>query len=123
MQSKGVVRFFLIALTVVCLFQFLLVIPTNGIERDAREYAEQRVSANPKASRSTAYAFYLDSLSDKTVFSLPLIKNYTYKDLKKSQLAMGLDLKGGIRPRLERSRRGSALGLYLRCQRQERHQV
>jgi SecD/SecF fusion protein len=96
MQSKGIVRFFLIALTVVCLFQFLLVIPTNRIEGEARDFANQQVAANPKNSWSTAYASYLDNLSDKTVFSLPLIKDYTYQDLKKSQLAMGLDLKGGM---------------------------
>lgn len=47
MQSKGVVRFFLIALTLVCLYQYLLVIPTNRIEGDARDYAHQMIAKNP----------------------------------------------------------------------------
>ncbi|MBU6342448.1 MAG: protein translocase subunit SecDF [Bacteroidetes bacterium] len=96
MQSKGVVRFFLIALTLVCLYQFLLIIPTNNVESKARSYAHDMVSRNPKVAWNTYYSQYLDSLSTETVFSIPLIKKFTYADLKKSQLAMGLDLKGGM---------------------------
>jgi SecD/SecF fusion protein len=96
MQSKGVVRFFLIALTIVCLYQYLLVIPTNNIEADARAYADGCASSNPTLGWQGCYAQYLDSLSSETVFEIPLIKKFTYTDLKKSQLAMGLDLKGGM---------------------------
>lgn len=96
MQSKGVVRFFLIALTVVCLYQFLLVLPTNRIESQARDYAHQMIAKNNKVSWRQYYSEYLDSLSTEKVFSIPLIKDFTYNDLKKSQLAMGLDLKGGM---------------------------
>ncbi len=96
MQSKGVVRFFLIALTIVCLYQYLLVIPTNSIEAAARDYAHQSSAKNPSTSWQTYYSEYLDSLSTETVFEIPLIKKFTYADLKKSQLAMGLDLKGGM---------------------------
>jgi len=96
MQSKGVVRFFLIALTIVCLYQYLLVIPTNGIESAARSYADNSSAKDPSTSWRTYYSEYLDSLSTETVFEIPLIKKFTYADLKKSQLAMGLDLKGGM---------------------------
>ncbi|MDO8368336.1 MAG: protein translocase subunit SecDF [Saprospiraceae bacterium] len=96
MQSKGVVRFFLIALTIVCLYQYLLVIPTNNIESDARAYADECAGKNSKLGWQGCYAQYLDSLSTETVFEIPLIKKFTYADLKKSQLAMGLDLKGGM---------------------------
>ena len=96
MQSKGVVRFFLIALTIVCLYQYLLVLPTNSIESDARAYATDCSGKNPGLGWQGCYAQYLDSLSTETVFEIPLIKKFTYADLKKSQLAMGLDLKGGM---------------------------
>jgi SecD/SecF fusion protein len=96
MQSKGVVRFFLIALTIVCLYQFALVIPTNNIESQARRYADDMSAKSPNVGWRTHYSEYLDSLSTETVFSIPLIKKFTYADLKKSQLAMGLDLKGGM---------------------------
>ena len=96
MQSKGVVRFFLVALTVVCLYQYLLILPTNSIESDARAYANGCAGTNPTLGWQGCYAQYLDSLSTETVFEIPLIKKFTYADLKKSQLAMGLDLKGGM---------------------------
>ncbi|MEQ1746777.1 MAG: protein translocase subunit SecDF [Saprospiraceae bacterium] len=96
MQSKGVVRFFLIALTIVCLYQYLLVVPTVSVENAASRYASEQNTKNPKVSWRTHYSSYLDSLSSETVFSIPLIKDFTYSDLKKSQLAMGLDLKGGM---------------------------
>lgn len=95
MQSKGVVRFFLVALTIVCLYQYLLIIPTNKIEADARYYADE-CSKSPNTTWRACYSEYLDSLSSETVFSIPLIKKFTYADLKKSQLALGLDLKGGM---------------------------
>ncbi len=96
MQSNGVVRFFLIALTIVCLYQFLLVIPTNRVERNARVYADEMSAKAADVPWRTHYSEYLDSLSSETVFSIPLIKKFTYTELKKSQLALGLDLKGGM---------------------------
>ncbi|MEZ4925953.1 MAG: protein translocase subunit SecDF [Saprospiraceae bacterium] len=96
MQSKGIVRFFLIALTIVCLYQYLLIIPTSNVEAKANQYADEAYAQNSENSRNTYYSEYLDSLSSETVFEIPLIKKFTYADLKKSQLAMGLDLKGGM---------------------------
>ena len=84
MQSKGVVRFFFIALTVVCLYQFALVIPTNNIESQARSYADQMSAKDPNVGWRTHYSEFLDSLSTETVFTIPLIKKFTYLDLKKS---------------------------------------
>jgi len=96
MQSKGVVRFFLIALTIVCLYQYLLIIPTTSVENAASRYADEQQKKSPDVSWRAHYSSFLDSLSSETVFSIPLIKDFTYSDLKKSQLAMGLDLKGGM---------------------------
>jgi len=96
MQGKGIVRIFFILLTIVCVYQFMLVLPTNKIENDARRYATDMSARTTKASYQQLYAGYLDSLSSETVFSIPYIKKYTYADLKKSQLALGLDLKGGM---------------------------
>jgi len=95
MQSKGVVRFFLIALTLVCLYQYALIIPTTKVENDASAYAKKCAETSSQTER-VCYSQYLDSLSTETVFEIPLIKKFTYADLKKSQLAMGLDLKGGM---------------------------
>jgi SecD/SecF fusion protein len=40
-------------------------------------------------------------MSTVKVFSIPLIKSYTYNELKQQQLALGLDLKGGMTAVLE----------------------
>ena len=101
MQGKGVVQFFLVVMTVVTLAQYLLVLPTNKVEKEADEYAEQ-VAANfsEEAQRrdaiKTARTKFLDSMSTEEVLRVPLIKSYTYQDLKAQQLALGLDLKGGM---------------------------
>ncbi len=100
MQSKGLVRFFLFALIAVCLYQYLLMIPTSRIESAADARAEEIAAKMPEGARyeakKLARAAFLDSMSSESVLSIPLIKNFTYEELKKGQLAMGLDLKGGM---------------------------
>ncbi|MBV6425771.1 MAG: hypothetical protein KIPDCIKN_00255 [Haliscomenobacter sp.] len=100
MQGKGVVRFFLVIMVLVTLVQFMLTIPTVREEKKAEAYA-QAVSKNaPADQRNAVYKAartkYLDSISSKTILNIPLLKSYTYQDLKGSQLALGLDLKGGM---------------------------
>ena len=100
MQGKGSVRFLMIVMAVVCLYQFLLVLPTNTVDRNAEAYAEQYASNFPEEEQDDAKRFaltsYLDSMSSEVVFSIPLLKDFTYEELKSSQLNYGLDLKGGM---------------------------
>jgi SecD/SecF fusion protein len=87
-------------MTIVTLYQFLLTIPTRNVEKKADAYAlkaSSKVSAANQASElKRARAAYLDSMSTEVVFDLKGLKKYTYQDLKGQQLAMGLDLKGGM---------------------------
>ncbi len=100
MQGKGIIRFFLVAMLLVTLIQSLFILPTRKVEKQADEYAnsmsanasEEDRSAALKAARSA----YLDSMSSETVLKLPLLPDFTYQDLKSRQLALGLDLKGGM---------------------------
>lgn len=100
MQGKGVVRFFLIVVALVTLAQFLLIIPTRRVEKNADAYATAASANAPAESKSAVFKekriAYLDSLSSEPVFTVPLIKSYTYQDLKRQQIALGLDLKGGM---------------------------
>ncbi len=96
MQFKGVVRFFLIAFSLVCLWQYSLMIPTSRVEKAADEYADAWSARFPKEGRQTFYAHFLDSMSTEKVYNVMGLKNFTYAELKKSQLALGLDLKGGM---------------------------
>ncbi len=101
MQGKGVVRFFLILLAVICVYQLLFFIPANRVEDDAVAYAEQRVEGiTDEARRVSAFndarRAYLDSMSNETVWSLLGVRDFTYSDVKQQQVALGLDLKGGM---------------------------
>jgi SecD/SecF fusion protein len=100
MQSKGLVKFFLVLLLLVCAGQFIYYIPTNRVERDAENYAKNVAAAaapeNRIAAEKAARISYLDSMSSEKVWTMPLIGSYTYQELKSKQLALGLDLKGGM---------------------------
>ena len=98
MQGKGIIKFFLVLMALVCIWQFVLTIPTRGVESDAEDHAN-----NLAGDRITntdgwedARSEYLDSMTSEVVWSIPGMKDYTYQDLKNSQLALGLDLKGGM---------------------------
>jgi SecD/SecF fusion protein len=101
MQGKGIVRFFLILLTVVCGLQYLYLLPTRKIEKKADEYAASAsASLTDVAAKSMAYKMartkYLDSMSSEPVIKIPLLGAFSYEKLKRQQIALGLDLKGGI---------------------------
>ena len=101
MQGKGLIKFFLVLMIIVSAIQYLFLIPTNKIENSADKYAEEVASsiedeAQKIAAGKRARIEYLDSVSSENVFSIPMIKSYTYDELKQQQLALGLDLKGGM---------------------------
>lgn len=100
MQGKGMIKFFLILLVAVTLYQYSLIIPTNKVEKAADRYADLAAqkadSGLENQVAKEARTKYLDSVSSEVVFKIPFLKSYTYQDLKSSQLALGLDLKGGM---------------------------
>lgn len=100
MQGKGIVKFFLVAMTLVCLVQYLFLLPTNKVERAAEAFAKDYASNLPEEQQDeaekNARIAYLDSMSSEVVLTVPLLKKYTYTELKQQQLALGLDLKGGM---------------------------
>ncbi|MDB4903277.1 MAG: protein translocase subunit SecDF [Mucilaginibacter sp.] len=84
MQGKGVVKFFAIVLAIVCLYQLSFTWVARKVEDDARVYAKGD-TAKVKA--------YLDSISTQPVY--PLLK-HDYQYVKQRELALGLDLEGGM---------------------------
>ncbi|NJN34745.1 MAG: protein translocase subunit SecD [Saprospiraceae bacterium] len=99
MQAKGIIKFFLITLSLICAWQFVYYYPTNQVEKKADTYAKKLAAVaapeNKVAVERAARISYLDSMSSENVFSF-LGSKYTYQDLKAKQLALGLDLKGGM---------------------------
>ncbi|EHQ24587.1 protein translocase subunit SecDF [Mucilaginibacter paludis] len=84
MQGKGIIKFFAILLAVVCLYQLSFTFVAQKVERDAKDYAK----GNLLKERS-----YLDSMATQPVY--PLLK-HTYQYCKDKEIALGLDLKGGM---------------------------
>ncbi len=100
MQSNGLIKVFLVLLVLVSLLQLFYMFPTRKVEANAASYAEQFVTENPNLdayqARKDAKFKYLDSVSSENIFSIPLLGSFTYNELKSRQLALGLDLKGGM---------------------------
>ncbi|SHN29069.1 protein translocase subunit SecDF [Mucilaginibacter sp. OK098] len=84
MQGKGVVKFFAILMAVVCIYQLSFTWVAHKVENDAQVYAKG------DTAKVTAY---LDSISTQPVY--PLLK-HNFQYVKQRELALGLDLKGGM---------------------------
>ena len=86
MKNQGVVKFFAVALVLVCIYQLSFTFKALSIESEAKEATNDSTALTRK---------YLDSLSTEKVFNL-LIKDFTYSEVKERQLNLGLDLQGGM---------------------------
>jgi len=84
MQGKGVIKFFAILLAVVCLYQLSFTWVAHKVENDAKVYSKGN-SEKEKA--------YLDSVSTQPVYP---VFGHTYQYCLDRELALGLDLKGGM---------------------------
>ncbi len=100
MQAKGLIKLFLVLLILVSLLQVFYLFPTRKVESDALIYAEQYAESQPEEYRfeavKQARIDFLDSVSSEDILRIPLLGSFTYEDLKSRQLALGLDLKGGM---------------------------
>ena len=100
MEGKGLIKFFLVVMLIVSAYTFALFIPTNRIENRAQSQAvSQTANIADEDKRGLKQRElvqkYLDSVSKKTALDLGVFE-FTYLDLKGQQLALGLDLKGGM---------------------------
>jgi SecD/SecF fusion protein len=119
MQNKGAIRLFAILLALACAYYLMFTVVASGIEKDAEVYAQKYIEskevqlASKKESNSPTQEkmyidsvhaskrnFYLDSLKKKPVYNL-FVTKYTYEEVTKRQLNLGLDLKGGMNVTLE----------------------
>jgi SecD/SecF fusion protein len=84
MQGKGVVKFFAILLAIVCVYQLSFTWVAHKVENDALVYAK---------GDTTKQKAYLDSVATQPVY--PIFK-HNYQYVKQRELALGLDLEGGM---------------------------
>ncbi|HLW50647.1 MAG TPA: protein translocase subunit SecDF, partial [Sphingobacteriaceae bacterium] len=91
MQGKGLINFLVVIVTIACLYSLSFTFVTRKVERDAAAYAQGDMALE-KA--------YLDSMAGEVVYNLGIAK-YTYREAKGNEIALGLDLKGGINVTME----------------------
>ncbi|MCG8699403.1 MAG: protein translocase subunit SecDF [Bacteroidales bacterium] len=91
MRNKGAIWLLAILLTLVCVYQLWFTVVTNGVQKDAKEYAK----GDPVKEE-----YYLDSVGSEVVFNA-LVKKYNYRECQQRELNFGLDLKGGMNIILE----------------------
>lgn len=89
MQNKGLIWTFIVLLTLACLYQLSFTWVAGNVEGDAAEYAN---------GSSDQEEHYLDSMGSIEVY--PLF-GFTYNEVRKNTLNLGLDLKGGMNVTLE----------------------
>ena len=98
MQNKGLIKFLAWLFGLVCIFQLVITFQFNRVENRADNYSTNLVDdteENFDTKRRDLKIKYLDSISNIPVFNI-LIADYTYDELKKKSMKLGLDLKGGI---------------------------
>ncbi len=91
MQIKGAIRFLAIALALICIYYLSFTWVSNGVKKDAEQYAQ--------GDPAKEYA-YLDSISSEEVYNLA-IRKYTFRECQEREINLGLDLKGGMNVILE----------------------
>lgn len=103
MQSKGnlgskVAGIIAIFLVLICLFYLSFTLVSNHYEDKADAYAKEQMS-KPGSTPDTyrrAYSEYLKNLANEEVFL-----NYTFNEVQKLGIGLGLDLKGGMNVTLQ----------------------
>ncbi len=120
MQNKGAIRLFAILLALACVYYLLFTYVTNGVEKDAKVFAQQYVDRSDIVKMAKARAgsdetkvrfildslftahenLYLDSLKKKPVYNIGITR-FTYEDCKEHEINLGLDLRGGMNVTLE----------------------
>ena len=96
MKNQGIVVFLTIIVTLLCLYYLSFTFVSNSVQSDAIAYASDE---NGNVSFSKKQSF-LDSVWNEPVYNLLGIE-YSYKDIKETELGLGLDLQGGMHVTLE----------------------
>ncbi|MCR9081243.1 MAG: protein translocase subunit SecDF [Cyclobacteriaceae bacterium] len=96
MQNKGVIVFLTVVITGLCLYYLSFTFVSSGIQKQATEYAIEADGNVDFAKRRS----YLDSIWREPVYNF-LGADFTYQEIKETELGLGLDLQGGMHVTLE----------------------
>jgi len=96
MRNKGFVVVLTVIITALCLYYLSFTFVSTKIQQDAIDQATDKSGSINLVKKQN----YLDSLWNKPVYNL-FGAEYTYKEVKESELSRGLDLQGGMHVVLE----------------------
>ena len=96
MQNKGVIVFLTVIITALCLYYLSFTFVSDNIQKKAQVYATD-ASGNVDFSQRQSY---LDSIWRQPVYNF-LGADFTYQEVKETELGLGLDLQGGMHVTLE----------------------
>ena len=95
MKNKGLIYFLTIAISFLSIYYLQFTFVSQRIQGEATEISrdsEGNIDFKKKQK-------YLDSIWNKPVYNL--VSDFTFKDIKESELNLGLDLQGGMHVTLE----------------------
>jgi len=96
MQNKGAVVVLTIIVTILCLYYLSFTLVSRGIQKDATEYATDENGNTDFIKKQN----YLDSIWNEPIYTL-FGADYTFQEIKETELNLGLDLQGGMHVILE----------------------
>ncbi len=91
MRNKGLIITLTVVLSALCIYFLSLTLISRGVQQDAAQYASRGGQLVEKQRQH-----YLDS-----VWRAPVFGPLTYKEVRQSELGLGLDLNGGMHLTLE----------------------
>ncbi|MCB2407212.1 protein translocase subunit SecDF [Hymenobacter lucidus] len=91
MRNKGLIIALTVVVSALCAYFLFFTYISRGVQKDAVNYASKSGKLDERQRQH-----YLDS-----VWRAPVFGPYTYRDVRASELGLGLDLKGGMHVTLE----------------------
>lgn len=97
MKNKEFVIFISLLISALCVYYLSFTFIAQGIQEEAVELTRDADGqANPQEKQR-----YLDSIWNEPIYNFLGIADYTYKEIKETELNLGLDLQGGMHVTLE----------------------
>lgn len=96
MKNRGLIIVLTVVVSLLCMYLIHFTFVARNLERKAEATAKDSTGKVDIAKKQK----YLDSIVDEPVYNF-LGAKYTYKEIKETELALGLDLQGGMHVTLE----------------------
>ena len=97
MKNKGFVIFIAVLITLLCVYYLSFTYIAQQINQDATELTRNEDGSINVIEKQR----YLDSIWNEPIYSYLGLADYSYKEIKETELNLGLDLQGGMHVTLE----------------------